>query len=228
MMARLAPVAFALFVTGGLLSGMLGISNLAQFADTRDVPPDTSTRASELVPTPIAVRAAFPMSVLDQLPSDPVAGRAMAAANAGDAHVAGRWSLLYVADGDLWLATAGATLELTHDGHVGQPALGEGALAFVERSRDASDIWLASADEGPHPVTHDAASNVSQNHWATQPVFVPGRPRLYAIADFDKASTGIGDLAVWEVSLEPGLPIQITRAPLAEMKLIHGSRISDS
>ena len=123
-MARLAPVAFALFVTGGLLSGMLGISNLAQFADTRDVPPDTSTRASELVPTPIAVRAAFPMSVLDQLPSDPVAGRAMAAANAGDAHVAGRWSLLYVADGDLWLATAGATLELTHDGHVGQPALG--------------------------------------------------------------------------------------------------------
>jgi hypothetical protein len=210
-MARLGPVAFALFVAGGLVSGMLGVSNLALFADLRDVPTQTSTRPPEPVPTPIAMRPAFPISLLDQLPSDPLSGRIPLTANAVDTPAMGRWSLLYAVDGDLWLAAAGAPVELTHDGHIGQPALGDGALAFVERSRDASDIWLASADEAPRAVTHDVASRVSQNHWATQPAFVPGRPRLYALADFDKASTGVGDLAVWEVSLEPGPPIQITR-----------------
>jgi hypothetical protein len=120
---------------------------------------------------------------------------------------------LYVVDGNLWVAGGGAPRQLTSDGNIGQPTLGEDGLVFVQRTRNASDVWLASSDGPPHPITRATAPTASLSHWAGQPVFVPGRQRLYVVGDFNKASTGPGDLAIWEVGLYQSQPVQITQPP---------------
>jgi Tol biopolymer transport system component len=120
---------------------------------------------------------------------------------------------LYVVDGNMWVAGGSTPQQLTGDGSVGQPALGDDGLAFIERTRNASEVWLATSDGPPRLITRTTAPTASQSHWASQPVFVPGRQRLYVVGDFNKASTGPGDLAVWEVSLDQAAPIQITSPP---------------
>ena len=206
-MQRLLPVAYALFVAGGLLSGTLAINQLATFADARDnrLPQDPSAIVDA---TPAPPAQSFPTSLLVDIAAHVAQAPTPVAENAKAAE---RWSLLYVVDGDLWETTADGPLQLTRDGRIGQPAVGDDALAFVERSRNASDIWLASADGPPRLITRDGAPTVSQNHWATQPVFLPGRQRLYALGDFNKSSTGVGDLAVWELGFDVKPPVQITR-----------------
>jgi hypothetical protein len=210
MTQRLMPVAYALFVVGGLLSGTLGINQIATFAEARAtrLPPASSTSVD---PTPDPAAApSFPTSLLAEVAAHVVQTATPVAENAKAVE---RWSLMYVLDGDLWETTADGPLQLTHDGHISQPSVGESGLAFVERSHNASDVWLASAEEPPRPVTRDVALAVSQNHWATQPVFLPGRQRLYVLGDFNKSTTGVGDLAVWELSFELTPPVQVTSPP---------------
>jgi Tol biopolymer transport system component len=122
-------------------------------------------------------------------------------------------SWLYVIDGNIWVAGGKVPQQLTTDGGVSQPNLGDGGLAFVERNRNASDIWLASSDAPPRAITRFSAPSAALSHWASQPQFVPGRQRLYVVGDLNKASTGPGDLAIWEVSLDKSQPLQITRPP---------------
>ena len=208
-MQRLLPVAYALFVAGGLLSGTLGINQLATFAEARDTQQPVNS-AANVDATPAPAAQSFPTNLLVDIAAHVAQTPIPVAENAKAAE---RWSLLYVVGGDLWESTADGPIQLTHDGHISQPAVGDGALAFVERSRNASDIWLASADGPPRPITRDIASTVPQNHWATQPVFLPGRRRLYALGDFNKSSTGVGDLAVWELGFDLTPPVQITQPP---------------
>jgi hypothetical protein len=120
---------------------------------------------------------------------------------------------LYVIDGNIWVAGGSEPVQLTTDGNIGQPTLADAGLVFVQRSRNASDVWLASREAPPRALTHSTSTTALQSHWASQPVFVPGRPRLYVVGDFNKASTGPGDLAVWEVGLDQSQPMQVTRPP---------------
>jgi Tol biopolymer transport system component len=122
-------------------------------------------------------------------------------------------SWLYVIDGNVWVAGGKVPQQLTTDGGVSQPALGDGGLAFVERTRNASDIWLASGDAAPRAITRSTAPTATLSHWASQPVFVPARQRLYVVADLNKANTGPGDLAIWEVGLDTSQPLQLTHPP---------------
>ncbi|MBV9896512.1 MAG: PD40 domain-containing protein [Chloroflexi bacterium] len=211
MRQRLIPAAYALFVVGGLLSGTLGVHHMATFADDAQVSrlPKNSSTTDHATPAPVV--QSLPARLLVEVSNR--APQPTATPVAENLKGSERWSLLYVLGGDLWQTTPEGPLQLTHDGHIGQPALGEGALAFVERSRNASDIWLASADGPPWPITRNSVPTISQNHWATQPAFLPGRQRLYGLGDFNKSTTGVGDLAVWELGLDLTPPVQITRPP---------------
>jgi Tol biopolymer transport system component len=118
-----------------------------------------------------------------------------------------------VIGGDLWVTQGGTQFQLTQGSQISEPVLRDDAIAFVGRQRNASDIWLASADAPLRPVTQNTSPVIAQNHWASQPVFVPGRQRLYVVGDFNKSSTGPGNLAVWELSLQEHSVAQITRPP---------------
>jgi hypothetical protein len=212
-MQRLIPAAYALFVAGGLLSGSLGINRMATLAEpgAARLPEDTSAIV-DVTPAraPAPAVPSFPTNLLVEVAAH-VAPTATSVAE--NANVAEPWSLVYVVNGDLWETTADGPRQLTYDGHIGQPAVSEGALAFVERSSNASDIWLVSADGPPRAITRDIASSAAQNHWATQPTFLPGRERLYVLGDFNKSSTGVGDLALWELGFDLAPPVQITLPP---------------
>ena len=209
-MRLLLPAAFNLFVAGGLLAGLLGLSNLAMLAQqpprARHEPAPATPRAAPTVPPP------------DRTPTtrDRAAPQATLIATSATVDDGRAWWLLYVVGGDLLETDGGDTpLQLTQDGAIGQPALGEATLAFVKRTRNASDIWLAAPNAPPHPITRDTSPVVAQNHWAAQPVFVPGTQRLYALGDFNKGTTGVGDLAIWELSVRDAAVSldQITHPP---------------
>jgi dipeptidyl aminopeptidase/acylaminoacyl peptidase len=123
------------------------------------------------------------------------------------------WRLLYVVDGNLWETDGTTAVQVTEAGSMWQPAFGDSGIAFVQRSRNASDIWLATGDTAARPLTHDASSSASLSHWATQPVFVPGKQSMYVLGDFNKSNTGVGDLAVWELNLQGEIIGQVTRPP---------------
>jgi Tol biopolymer transport system component len=123
------------------------------------------------------------------------------------------WSFLYVIGGDLWVTGGGGQSQLTQGAQISHPALTDDSVAFVERQRNASDIWLASADAPLRPVTQNVSPIVSQNHWGSQPVFLPGGQRLYVVGDFNKSSTGPGNLAIWELTLQESAVLQITQPP---------------
>lgn len=208
-MKRVIPLGFALFVAGGLLSGFLGLTSLT-FALGRPPRPVVQTpRTTSLLPPESAPRInATPFAT--PVPLVNVAG-ASALGTTGD--TAGRWSFLYVIGGDLWMADGSSQFQLTQGAQIGQPAFRDDTLAFVQRDRNASDIWLASADTPPRPITQNTSTVISQNHWATQPVFIPGKQQLFVLGDFNKDSTGPGNLAVWELSLQEKSVVQITRPP---------------
>jgi hypothetical protein len=212
-MQRFIAAAYAFFVAGGLLSGALGINHMATLATPRDArPPEVTSAIVDATPAPAPAPAAasFATNLLVEVAAH-VAPTATSVAE--NAKAAEPWSLVYVVDGDLWERTTDGPRQLTHDGHIGQPAVGEDGLAFVIRSSNASDIWLASADGPPRAITRDIAPSVGQNHWATQPTFLAGSQRLYVLGDFNKSSTGVGDLALWELGFDLAPPVQITRPP---------------
>ena len=113
----------------------------------------------------------------------------------------------------MWETSSGTPIQLTHDGVISQPALTADGLVYVVRSRNASDLWLVPSEGPPRAITRNTAATPLLSHWASQPVFIPDRGGLYAIGDFNKASTGAGDLAVWELSLSRDPPVQITHPP---------------
>ena len=164
-------------------------------------------------PAPTAVPAGSPAPVTPvatatsaglALPSLPILGAQPASA--------GLW-YLYAADGDFWETDGRQPVQLTKQGNLTDPALAPGVLAFVERSPNASDVWLATSEGPPHPVTQDASPIVAQNHWTSQPVLLSSSPRAYVLSDHDKQTTGVGDLAVWELDLASGQLVQITHPP---------------
>jgi hypothetical protein len=209
VISHLRSTALAAFIAGGLLSGTLGLNRLAEFtqpqaAAAAPTPAPAAAQPTPFVAQPLVSRAGTPTPT----------PRAVAAATpTPETEDPNRPSWLYVVDGNIWVAGGSTPRQLTGDGSVGQPALGDDRLAFVERTRNASEVWLASGDGPPRLITRTSAQTASQSHWASQPVFVPGRQRLYVVGDFNKASTGPGDLAVWEVSLDQAAPIQITSPP---------------
>jgi Tol biopolymer transport system component len=132
-------------------------------------------------------------------------------ATAAGAGAAPTWWVLYAAGGDLWEANGkDEPIQLTHDGHLGQPAWGSDALAYVRRDGNASDVWLATAGDGPRAVTRNASPVVAENHWAAQPVVAPDATHLVMLSDRDKASTGVGDLALWDLDLRRMVARQLT------------------
>ncbi|MBV9175338.1 MAG: PD40 domain-containing protein [Chloroflexi bacterium] len=207
---RTATVAFAVFVSLGLLSGLVGLARLsaqlnpvlasAPLPTPVVVVPDVATPQ----PTPVDIRA--PIRVIAQ-PTSNIAAMPTPISQANP------WWLLFVMNGDLWETDGTAPVQLTQEGSISQPALTDSGLAFTRRARNASDIWLASAEQPPRPITRNSSPTVAQNHWASEPVFLPGGSRLYVLGDFNKAETGAGDLAVWQLSLEQTRTVQITRPP---------------
>jgi len=131
------------------------------------------------------------------------------------------WQLLYVVSGDLWETNGSQATQLTHNGHLGQPTLASQSqsqseaqsLIYVEREKNYSDLWLVDANHPARPITHDSSPIIEQNHWAAQPVFIPDSQRLLFLSDHNKESTGVGDLAVWELDLQQGTFTQITHPP---------------
>jgi hypothetical protein len=124
------------------------------------------------------------------------------------------WWLVYAANGDLWQTDGQRIEQLTFDGHVNQPAVGDDTVAFVRRTGNASDIWLASPDLGPHEVTHNSSPVVAANTWAAQPVLGVGQPNhLLMLSDRDKTTTAIGGLAVWDLDVARGAASQLTHPP---------------
>ncbi len=158
--------------------------------------PDGSPEPATPVPT--ATSAGL------SLPALPILGAQPASA--------GTW-YLYVIDGDLWESDGRQPAQLTQQGNLVDPSLGPSALAYVERSANASDLWLATSEGPPRQVTQDASPVVGQNHWASQPVLLASSPRAYVLSDHDKQATGVGDLAVWELDLSTGQLVQITHPP---------------
>lgn len=120
------------------------------------------------------------------------------------------WSTLYVENGDLWLS-GDQPQQLTQLGNVSQPAVSADAFAYVAWAENSSDLYMAGSGQGPHAITHNASSVVLQNHWAAQPVFLAKDPQLYALSDSNKSSTGVGDLAIWELDPAGDVIRQITR-----------------
>jgi hypothetical protein len=127
------------------------------------------------------------------------------------ARAASGWWLLYAAAGDLWETDGSHTLQLTTDGHLGQPSLNGGVLAWVHRDINGSDIWVATATDAPHAVTHNVTANISADRWAAQPVVAADGASLFMLSDYNPATTGVGDLAVWQLELRQARPRQITR-----------------
>jgi len=205
-MTRLLPVSATLFVVGGLLFGLLGLRNLAILAQI-GVSPRTPAGASGAGPPPPTLTAA------DRRPAPTVDAASRPTASTPVVAAGVPWSFLYVISGDIWEISLGEATQLTQNGQLGQPALGDSGLGFIERQRNTSDLWLAAPGGPPEPITRDASTIISQNRWASQPVFLPGRQRAYILGDFNKTTTGVGDLAVWELSLADGAVVQITRPP---------------
>jgi hypothetical protein len=207
-MRPVLPAGFTVFVVGGLLSGMLGLSNLAGFLDraTRsgsESSVSSTTPQVQPAPHPIVTPSATLSTVLK-----PPGSSVSAPADSGPG-----LSFLYVIGGNLWVTERGAQFQLTQGATISQPVLTDDGLAFVERQRNSSDIWLASSDAPMRPITRNASPIVSQNHWATQPVFLPGKQRLFVVGDFNKSATGPGNLAVWELSPQEQTVVQITQPP---------------
>ena len=202
-MRRFAPVAFALFVAGGLLSSAFALSNLLVLSQQRG----RSSLAPEIA-TPAPLRDE-PRAQLSILAPTPAASRpAVQSGTSGT-----DWWFLFVVDGNVWASDGGHQYELTRGSQIAQPTLRDDAIAFVKRGRNGSDIWLASADSPLQPITQNTSSVVAQNRWAAQPVFVPGAQRLLAIGDFDKSSTAPGGLAVWQLGLQEHSVVQLTNPP---------------
>jgi hypothetical protein len=209
-MRHALPIGFMLFVAGGLLGGTMGVSNLALFVD-RASPSETTASAKPSFPV-----ALVPRVVPTPVPTAPALLPPVLVSSL-DTHAAptsaNPWSFLYVLGGDLWVASGNMQFRLTQGAQISYPTVGDGAIAFVERGRNASDVWFASTDTPLGPVTHTASPIVSQNHWASQPVLIPGRQDLYVIGDFNKSSTGPGNLAIWELDLQKQSVVQITQPP---------------
>jgi hypothetical protein len=209
-MRRIFPTSLLLFIGGGLLVGVLGVCNLALFIE----------RGSKSEP-PSAVVASAPVALAaPRSGPTPLATAPAVLTSAGSSvvtHVAPEtpeeWSFLYVVRGDLWATGGGGQFQLTQGAQISHPVVSDDAVAFVERQRNASDVWLASSGTPLRPVTQNTSPIISRNHWASQPVFVPGRQDLYVVGDFSKSSTGPGSLALWELNLQERAVVQITRPP---------------
>lgn len=202
---RLFLALFTVFIVGGLLAGGMGVRILAEITPAVTGAPSTSSSSSQVAAS-VPADSGTPQSRTLAQPAQPPQGPTSSTPTVP-------WSLLYVVDGDLWLTTQGQSTQLTQDGEIGQPAFGDNILAWVEHAKDGSDVWAIGADAGPHSVTRDMSTVISQNVWAGQPVFVPGVPRAYVLSDYNKDSTGVGDLAIWELDLVQGTQLQITHPP---------------
>ena len=209
-MRRVLPLGFALFVAGGLLSGFIGLNNLSFAMDQRPSPAAPSTAGASFVPPPESTPRASPTP---SATVSPVVNTVRVSVLPSALESGSGWSFLYVIDGNLWVSDGGTQVQLTQGAQISYPTVRDDALAFVERQRNASDIWLATADVPLRPITRNASAIVSQNHWATQLVFVPGRQQMYVLGDFNKDSTGPGNLAIWQLSFQENSVVQITRPP---------------
>ncbi len=211
MIRYLPSSALAIFIAGGLIAGTLGLNRLAQMVPSRSAatPTPTTVSVAPVQPTSGPAQPVAPRPVT----STPVPRSAAAPTPTPEPVDPNRPAWLYVIAGNIWVTDGKIAQQLTNDGGVSQPVLGEGGLAFVERTRNASDVWLASGDAPPRPVTHSTAATAALSHWASQPLFVPGRPRLYVVGDLNKVTTGPGDLAIWEIGLDTSQPVQITHPP---------------
>jgi hypothetical protein len=118
---------------------------------------------------------------------------------------------LYAADGDLWETDGEQTLQLTDEGDLSQPALDSEVLVYVKRGKNSTDLWLAQPDAPPRSLTRNAAAVVAASHWVAQPALLPGGAGVYVLADQNKAATGVGNLAIWQLDLQGGSPRQLTR-----------------
>jgi hypothetical protein len=123
------------------------------------------------------------------------------------------WWLLYAAHGDLWETNGAQTIQLTHEGHFSQPDFDGKSLVYVEREKDYSDLWLARANLAPRRVTDDASADAAASHWVAQPTLLPGGRAVDVLSDQNKATTGDGDLAIWQLDLPSGSPRQISHPP---------------
>lgn len=119
--------------------------------------------------------------------------------------------ILYGANGDLWETDGAQTIQLTHNGHLSQPAVDANVLVYVERQKDHSDLWLAQPRAAPRRITHNASADVTANHWVAAPAILAGGRRVYVLSDLNKSATGAGDLAIWSLDLPSGTPRQITQ-----------------
>src|SRR5262249_42884442 len=117
------------------------------------------------------------------------------------ARAAGGWWLMYASAGDLWEADGSQGLQLTYGGHLNQPGLNGGVLVGVHRDANGSDIWAASATDPPHALTHNVSATISSNRWAAQPTVAGDGQSLYVLSDLNPSTTGVGDLAIWQLDL---------------------------
>jgi Tol biopolymer transport system component len=123
------------------------------------------------------------------------------------------WWILYAANGDLWETNGSRELQLTHDGSLTQPSASAEMLVYVRRTANASDIWLANATTAARSVTHNSSQIVTENHWSAQPVIEADGAHILMLSDRDKSTTGVGDLAVWELDLQQTSMRQLTHPP---------------
>jgi hypothetical protein len=188
---------------------VLGITNLARLAQPLD-PPVVSGPVPEEPDRPL-VAITQPASATPVAPALVAPTASTAASSPAD--TGPQWWLLYVLNGDLWVTGGEAPTQMTQAGTLGQPAWVEGALLYTQHSRNASDVWLASADGPPQPITHNTSTAAAQSHWATQPVLLPGGERAYVLGDFNKSATGAGNLAIWQLTLSSGAAVQVSYPP---------------
>jgi hypothetical protein len=127
------------------------------------------------------------------------------------AQAAGGWWLMYASAGDIWETDGSQVLQLTNDGHLSQPALNGGVLVWVHRDANGSDIWAASGSDPPHALTHNVSATISANHWAAQPTVAADGASLFLLSDYNPSTTGVGDLAIWQLDLPQARPRQITK-----------------
>jgi hypothetical protein len=125
---------------------------------------------------------------------------------------AAKW-LLFAAKGDLWETNGERTKQLTHNGHLSQPSLVDDALVYVERQKNYSDLWFVQAGAAPRRLTHGASPDVSANHWVAQPVLLPDSRGIDVLSDQNKDTTGVGDLAIWQLDLATESLRQMTHPP---------------
>ena len=132
MIKYLRSTALAVFIAGGLLTGTLGLNRLAEVAPSASGAAPTPTTA--VAPAPATPGPAQPVPPRP-VTSTPVPQAATAATPTPEPVDPNRPSWLYVVDGNIWVAGGKAPEQLTTDGGVNQPTLGDGGLAFVERDR---------------------------------------------------------------------------------------------